>query len=253
MCRQQLLSANNASTAKAAILYFIIQTRAKLQKVKLPAGWMKMMDAEQVVIDGYQLIDFIYTENSLTKAPEKRIKLPGLISPAVYAPLDGFQNITCGEFEDAEIPFYEFLDTPGVEPLVALASILWRPKKLLSSERVNYVFEKKGDIKTYDSKKLHRSFSRLHPWQLYAIFTWYHGCRNQLPLLFPTVHSNHGASNNDEPDIMAFTKCIHSGAGPKNGSRNDIRRSKLFEFMYDMEQEAIKAEELKQEYEKMRK
>lgn len=257
--RQQLISANHIHTQKANILCFIIELRAKEQKIKLPRGWVSIIDPEQMVVNGYTLLEFIYGENSLTKVPESRISLPGLFSPAVHAPKHGFQSITCGEFEDAETRFYEFIENPTPEPLAHLASILWRPNSFSLSFR-----EGRGEVKpymqlkpngesvTYHAEKLFPKFLKLKPWQLYAVFTWYHGSRNQLPQMFPTVHETHGEAKNDEPDIMAFTKCIHSGAGPKNGSRIQIRRTLLFEYMYEMEQEAIKANEMKEEYERLK-
>ena len=54
----------------------------------------------------------------------------------------------------------------------------------------------------------------------------------------------------EEPDPMVFTKCIHAGAGPKNGTRDQVRMLNLKEYFFDMELEAIKAKELKKEYEK---
>ena len=57
------------------------------------------------------------------------------------------------------------------------------------------------------------------------------------------------AINPARPDIMAFTNCIHAGAGPKNGTRQQIRLLKLSEFMYDMEQEAKKIIEKPQPHE----
>lgn len=257
--RQQLISANDIHAQKANIVSFIIESRAKEQKIKLPNRWLSILDPEQMVIDGYTLLEFIYAENALTKVPESCICLPGLFSPAVYAPNQGFQSITCGEFEDSETRFYEFIENPTPEPLAHLASILWRPKKVFTlsagrgqGEVKPYIRRNSnGESVPYNPEKLYPAFLKLKPWQLYAIFTWYHGSRNQLPQMFPTVHQTHGAPKNDEPDIMAFTKCIHSGAGPKNGTRTDIRRTLLFEYMYEMEQEAIKANEMKEEYERM--
>jgi hypothetical protein len=258
VCRQQLLSANNAHSAKAAVLYFILHNRARVQKVKLSGGWFNMTDPEQMYNSGCELIDFIFNENNLTAVPEKVLKLPGLFSLKVYGPTEGFQDLTCAEFEEAEIFFNQFIEAPNAEAIARLAAVLYRPaqkytlytKKPLAKKP--FVFIENGKWQTYDPERLYKRFQKLLPWRLYAVFVWYHGCRNQLPLMFPTVHDNFGESKNDEPDILAFTKCIHAGAGPKNGTRNEIRRTKLLEFMFEMEQEAIKAKEMKEEYEKLK-
>jgi len=244
--RQMLLNATNQQVARAAVLHYIINHRAKLQGMKLPAGWIDLMDAEQAVINGYPLLDFIYNENTLTQAPENHIRLPGFLPLTVHGP-GNFENITCGEYEDTEIFFNQFYEEPGEKPLAGIAAVLWRPKGELY---LSFKAENSTWIHYNTNRIIHR-FLKLAPWRLYAIFTWYTGCRNQLPKLFATVYEKHSDSS-DQPDMLAFTKCIHAASGPKNGTRDQIRILKLYELMFDMEQEAIKAKELKEYYEQQR-
>lgn len=256
ICRQQLKPGNTKDVAKAKILKFIISLRTKLSKKKLPAQWMNVIDAEQAVMHGYPLLDFVYEENNLTQPAEKKIILPGLFSSAVYAPGDGFENLTCGEYEDAIIEYNNFIKEPEGTPLANIAAILWRPMSSLPlfgrgrrRERLPYsqLTTHNSQLITYDSQKRVKHFLALQPHRLYAIFVWFTGCMGQMPLMFPTIYQKN-ADSSEEADLMAFTKCIHAGAGPKNGTRQQIRMMKLFEFMFDMEQEAIKAEELQKQY-----
>jgi hypothetical protein len=241
--RQQIKEGNTQEAARAAILKFIISLRTKLSKQKLPPQWMNLIDAEQAVINGYPLLDFIYNENELTRVPEQKIM-------CFYGPADAFEELTCGEFEDTEIEFNKFYTEPDIIPLAKLAAILWRPSSipLCRSRRVSYITwqHKTATYKTYDANKPAKHFLKISPERLYAIFTWYVGCRSQLPKLFPTVHE--GGEKKNEMDLHAFTKCIHAGAGPKNGSRQTIRLMKVFEFFFDMEEEAIKAKEQEKIY-----
>ena len=248
ICRQQLKEGNTQAMQKAAILKYIINLRSKYSKKKLPAGWMNLLDAEQAVMQGYPLLDFIYNDNTLTNQPEQCISLRRyLFNKKYYGPGNTFENVTCAEFEDASIFFNQFYIQPDGNPLAQIAAILWRPQK--NKKRVPYCMLAADNLQliTYNADKKVKQFIKLRPWRLYAILTWYAGCFNLLQKLFPTVYEKHG-NKKEEVDVMAFTKCIHAGAGPKNGNRQHIRLMKLYEFMFDMEQEAIKAKELEKLY-----
>jgi hypothetical protein len=248
VCKHQLINVKNQIISKAALLIYIIRNRAKLQKQKLPNHFEQMIDAEDISINGYPLLDFIYEENRLYRQLIKRINLPvnlfGFKLPfrgwGLYGPQSGFDNLTCGEFEDAEMFFNKFHEEPGIESLAYLAAILWRPK---NTPYIRF-HAKTRKYKTYNAEKRVKQFLKLPPWQLYACFVWYAGCRSLLPKAFPAVYE----PDNDAPDIQSvnpFTDCIHSAAGPKNGTRNEVRMTPVKELFYEMNLEALKAKELK--------
>ncbi|HVX00701.1 MAG TPA: hypothetical protein VHA52_09755, partial [Candidatus Babeliaceae bacterium] len=233
----------NFKQTRPRLLKYIVESRAKAAGKKLPKTWMTVVDKEQMVIDGYPLLDFVFKENDLTKIPE-----PVVLRGKTFYPVT-FDNITCGEFEDAEIISNNFFKEPSDKLLASLTSILFRPKKkgiIMPYMTFNF---RASSFKVYDHSKVQRRFLKLTPGHLYSIYIWYLGCRKQLTEIFPSVYSG-GVEAPSDP--LAFTNCIHAGAGPKNGNRSQIRAMKLYEFMYDMEQEAIKAIELKQEYERLR-
>jgi hypothetical protein len=62
------------------------------------------------------------------------------------------------------------------------------------------------------------------------------GIKNAFPLLF-----NGDGNNNDAPDELAFTKLIHHAAGPRNGTRDQIRRLEVKEFLFDCQLQAEQA------------
>jgi len=210
---------------------------------------MVVVDAEDMVKDGYPLIDFIFTKNELTNLPAP-ITLPLLwrgVGVRHFYPIP-FEDMTCGEFEDCEIFINKFFETPGSDPLASLAAILFRPREKGATVPYMVYNFKTAQYTIYKAAAAKKYFVKLKPEVLYSIFVWYTGCRAQLTLMFPTVYAG---SDEGPTDPLAFTNCIHSGAGPKNGSRMQIRVMKVFEFMYDMEQEAIKAEQLREEYERI--
>ncbi len=247
-----LSSFQNPTSVRAAILTGLLSIRAKTKGIELTGNILKRLDAEDAFINGYPLCDFIFTDNNLTTQPFPAVRLPfdirhPLKSGTTYhGPDSEFNNITCGEFEDAEIFFYQFREDPSHDALAHLAAILWRPK---NTPYISLVNHRKVE---YNAEAVVPLFSRLPAWQLYAIYTWYVGCREQLPKLFRHAFGSEGgkpAAN----DYMAFTKCIHAGAGPKNGSREQIRLMPLKEFFFDIDLESQKAKELKAELEKNKK
>lgn len=233
-----------APQANASLFLNLLRMRSS-KKFK---GIEKHLDGEDIVINGYPAISFIYKENNLTRQPYPKIKLPGLSFRNYYGPADDFNSLTCGEFEDAEFFFNRFKIDQTAEHLAHLAAILYRPKNIFSNKIKKYhrLIKNTDSYETYDAEKIYLKFKKLKPWVLYSIFLWYAGCREQLPKIFPNCF---GASKQEteetrDPDFLIFTKCIHAGAGPKNGTRNQIRCTLLKEFFLEIELQNIENIEL---------
>ena len=262
-----LLTESDPATVRALVLKHILENRTANSKSKnpkseiknaLPLEWFLHLDAEQVVLDVFPLLDFIFQKNDLTNTPEP-LKLKNLV---FYPQI--FENITCAEYEDCEVIANQFSEKASRELLTQLAAILFRPAAInlnplnhskqstINSEPEPYLqFNPRTQtFYTYQYKQKLKYFKSVPHEDLYAIFIWYAGCRAELPLMYPTVYE--GGSSGDGPDLAAFTKCIHSGAGPKNGTRQQVRGTKLYEFMFDMEQEAIHAKEMEAEIERIK-
>lgn len=243
VARHLLINYASQEAARAAIFRDIFLLRAA--KAKLSEDILERVSMDDLICQGLPLLDFVYKENTLTKQPCLVLQYFNRwgMHVKLHGPASDFNSLTCGEFEDAEIYFLQFLEDPKHEHLVKLAAILWRKKGKaymhFSHWRHRWV--------SYDGKRRMRFIQRLAPEVLYGIFLWYFGCRAKLPQLFPTVYKG-GGKKDDEVDLMAFTKCIHSGAGAKNGSREAIRRTLLKEYFMEMELEAVKAAELEAEY-----
>jgi hypothetical protein len=239
---------------RAMLLDTFFKIRSKEQKVKLPPKLMGRIDDEDAVMNGYPLFNFIFDDNDLTEQPYNRIKLPGLMPCTVYGPQSAFDDITCGEYEDAHISYLQFKTEPKPEHLARMMAILWRPKHsrlTTAGYRLPYltINHNTNTFRSYDADALYHRFLKLPLWVLFTAFTWYDGCQNELQKIFHEVYKKNAVSNepstiNNEPDLLAFTRCIHAGAGPKNGTRDQIRNSKLKEFLFDVQEEIIKANEL---------
>lgn len=195
---------------------------------------LALIDIEDLAMHYMQLTNFMFDSIELTTQP-----YPVLLN--LHGPKSTFENLTCGEYEDAEALFVQINDQLKAHSLVRRSSvfafenvvilnqfinILWRP--LIHTERASYINYKPSNeaLVLTDSQRM-------------VCLLWYMGCKAQLPKMFPMVF-NQDADGDGKPDAMATTKLIHHGAGPKNGTRTDIRKMLLFEFLYDLQLEAEK-------------
>jgi len=190
---------------------------------------LELISVEDMAMNYGPLTEFITNGIALTAQP---VTIKGMASPE-----DGFANITCGEYEDAEALFMEILeqlkqyqeDTKGefindhLHVLCKWFAVLYRPKT------------EDGNAEPYIPAKA--QVYNPGTQNLLLAMLWYMGCNAQLPKMFPMVFLHDGKA---EPDPMAITKLIHHGAGPKNGTREQIRQMPLLEFLYDLQLEAEK-------------
>ncbi len=227
----QLTQNENLFIGKALVFTALIDSRAALQNIQLPADWKTNLNYDDAATQGFDAIGFLYKENNRTINPYPQLTVGG---KRMIGPADDFNEITCGEMEDCEVFFMLFSQEPSLELLAKIAAVLWRPR--------NAPYNAKA------SESRVARFKSLPPEVLFAIYIWYTGCRNQLPKIFKEVYAG-GDSQSNEPDVTAFTKCIHAGAGAKNGTRDKIRIMPAKEFLFDMNLEAINAKAIAAQYE----
>lgn len=235
VCMEQLEERESGHVKQALILTQIVELRAKAEGITLPRDWKSRLNFEDAATQGFDAIQFLFKEkgNDRTINPYKRLVVAG---KTLMGPADDFNSITCGEMEDCETILYYISKEPSVKNLASLAAILWRPRF--------------APYKAEASEKRAPGFEKLPVEKLLCILAWYTGCNNVLPKYFPDVYSSSKADTTDEGYDPAFTKCIHAGAGPKNGTRDEIRKMLAKEFLFDMQLEAEAAERLKREYER---
>ncbi|MFC4261909.1 hypothetical protein ACFOWM_03400 [Ferruginibacter yonginensis] len=228
----QINHGNSEPVSKAVVLTSIIEQRAKQNGIELPSTWKESLDFEAAATQGFDAINFLYTTNNRTINPYPTLTVGG---KRMIGPADDFDSITCGEMEDCEVFFMQMVQEPSINKLAHIAAILWRPRN--------------APYKAKQCESRIPAFEALPLPQLFAIYMWYTGCRNNLPLYFPKVYGG-GSNTSTTPDLTAFTKCIHAGAGAKNGLRENIRAMLAKEFLFDMNLEAEQAEEMRKKYER---
>lgn len=185
----------------------LLQQLAKEQKCNIPQNINTQLSPEQCAIELLALLEYLFNNINLTRLP-----FDGGMS-------ESFNDITCGEFEKTEESFNLFNDTKDEKHLVDLAESIFRGS--LSFKGADY------------------------PRKLPIVFTWYLSCRKHLHEIFNNIYEGSDEQVNIDVALMAFTKMIHLGAGERNGSREDIRKMKLKEFLYDISLMIEQAEEEK--------
>lgn len=206
---------------------------------KRAAALIEKMDAEDFGMAQADLLKWMWQENQLTRLPMATIKVPGIAQPC-KVPAADFNDLLVGEFEDAEIFFALFNSNKNHDHLMQLAATLLKPERVYN--------------KHYSADKMLPHFNRMPADLLFIVYLWYAACRSLLPKLFPLVYGGGaGGESVTAPDLTAFTKCIHAGAGPENGTREQIRALPIKEFLFDMQLKAKAAKDLQAEMDAVRR
>lgn len=221
----------NADIALLATV--LLEHRLAVSGVKNPQKTIRRIVVEDLVLEFLPHIEKLLSKVDRTVNPFPVLKNWW---HTLQGPADNFRSLTCGEFEDCEVFFQSYCENQDIEHLRMIATILWRPTR--GGRIVPY--------KGYDVERGKSFFREGQGPNLHAIYLWYSGCRQQLPAIFETLY-NSGETLGETPDLTAFTNLIHAGAGPRNGTREQIRSMKLYEYLYDCELQARDAKRLQEE------
>lgn len=233
---QQLAEHSSPWAMKAQLLTRLIEMRAAKHNINLPSHWKSILNYDDAATAGFDAINFLYSEHDRTINPYPVLQIG---SHRLYGPADNFNTILCGEMENCEIWFYKFQEETESDYLAQIAAVLWRPKDFWRKKVVPF-----SEIR---AERMLPVLKKLPVEKLLAIYIWYSGCRNQLPKYFPYVYFKGGTESGEPKDDLAFTKCIHAGAGPKNGTRPEVRLTPAKEFLFEMDLQAKEVEEIKKQ------
>lgn len=227
----------NSVKMKVVIFNAFIKIRAEHHNIKLPPSLLESMDYDEVVTQLFPAMDWIFNSNTLSSQPYKSLNFQLIFhTDRFIGPQDDFNNMTVGEYEDAETYFFEFVENNSIASLAAMAAILFRPKNK------PYLSINNGQLVTYNHEEYLPFFIKLKKEKLFSIFLWFTGCRNMMATYFPILFSDE-TNKSTKPDRLSFTKCIHAGAGAKNGTRQQIRMLPIKEFFFELNEEAKQVKE----------
>lgn len=173
-------------------------------------------------------VDFIFNDPPVISKPN--------LCRSLVAP-DFEKDMTVAEFEEISALLPRALKEPDIA--ATIAAILYR-RRGVPFLSFNY---KNNDYDTYKYASMVSRFMSLPPEKISAVTLWCVGQMHLAKKIFPEVFEGKGSGPDDG---LAFTRCIHAAAGPKNGTRNQVRATPLYEFLFEMQQEAIKAKEIEE-------
>lgn len=214
----------------------LLQSRTR--HLRMPRHWLSLIDISDFGIAQAELLPFISQGTTLTRQPFPLLKARwwGLFPFTLgMGPADDFNDLYVGEYEEADLFSNLFAQTQEVKYLVLLAATLYRPSRVWNAQ--------------YKADKHDKPFWKLAPEALMLIYTWFKGCQNKLPALFPDLMEKPAGQQKSAPDLAVFTKCIHAAAGPKNGKRSEVRALPLKEFLFDMNLDAKAYKEQMRQFE----
>lgn len=221
------------------MLRLSIQHSHPYLKPEMVGRILTLINIEDLAASYSNLLAFIFESVTLTEQRQAFFGVPNKEILFFYGPKSSFEDLTVGEFEDADHCFGQWQAARKAENthltrshLAHLVAILYRP----------YVGSVRQPYTGYDATLQLKHIGSIGLEKLYTVLLWYMGCKALLPKMFPLVYNHPAAAPGDiaEPDPMAITRLIHHGAGPKNGTRDDIRRMRLHEFLFDLNLEAEK-------------
>lgn len=181
----------------------LIEYRLTAEQARL---YIPMLSLEDVSMEYSPLTEFLRGDITRT--------IPITISTG-YCPQPDFDDTTAGIFEEADVHLSTWLQHSD-------------PDQLIQFFKTWYKLEYPSPV---------------NPSTLKAIALCFIGCKNNLKRYFPLVFNApaEGEANSSAPDALALTRLIHHAAGPKNGTREQIRKTLIKEFLFDCQLEAEKA------------
>ena len=187
-------------------LLLILEHRLSEKRIKNIPNIIEALNVEDLALNK-ELIQFITDAPTLTHWPLQ-------FNSYKFCDND-FNSMTCGIFEDTELAFFNYNEEKNACNLTELIS------KITSTEffKINALDQAKKNL----------------------ILLWYLSCRNMLSSWFSSLYNG---SESAEATGLEFTKLVHNGAGERNGTRENIRKMLLKEFLFDMDLQAKQALEI---------
>lgn len=196
----------------------------------------------------YPLMDWVFKSNDLTKNILPVINIPKgyefMSADKLYGPADSFDNLTMGEFDDAEYWFDQFTasamkDTHALHMMIAILYRSGVPKYKPGM----------GDIR----ERYNIHLNELRAAQLVkvpagikmGILLWYMGCRSEIVAQYGFLFKKSGKSNSG---LSGWTPVIHDLAGGKFGNLKETNETLLKTILYELKLNNVKMEAMKADH-----
>jgi hypothetical protein len=194
LTKKQVLFVSRLFQGQLTIVDFKIKALFKFLSIRKKV--LKGMDHEDVYFL-CESLNFLFKEVSLTKN-----LLPVLQTGRrkYLGPADAMMNCTFGEFTMANSLLDSFSKTKEQKYLDEMVAVLYRPRKWFWFIRKSFT-DNQDPRKLFVNrtlKKRGRMISRLDYEIKYAVFLFFSGVLNSLPLLYPYVYQQQGDTGSED-------------------------------------------------------
>jgi hypothetical protein len=194
LTKKQVLFVSRLFQGQLTIVDFKIKALFKFLSIRKKV--LKGMDHEDVYFL-CESLNFLFKEVSLTKN-----LLPVLQTGRrkYFGPADAMMNCTFGEFTMANSLLDSFSKTKEQKYLDEMVAVLYRPRKWFWFIRKSFT-DNQDPRKLFVNrtlKKRGRMISRLDYEIKYAVFLFFSGVLNSLPLLYPYVYQQQGDTGSED-------------------------------------------------------
>jgi len=181
------------------------------------------------------VLHFLFAENTLTRAPYRRINAPAGIIPFYhYAPGVMLKGVSFEEFIMLDKYYLHYTEEKAAKSLDILCAIMYRPKaKNLDVKSPEW----NGDMR--EAYSPHLIDHRLKYWSSneialkLSIYRYYEGCRRSMQTYCPHLFDSSEVSGAREP--ADWSDILHGMAGGKFGPMADTKKTPYMEVLKDMD------------------
>ncbi len=159
----------------------------------------------------------------------------------LHGPDSALFNITWLEFMKLETTYSQMGEDP--EAINRLAGILYRTGNRTRNSKTG---DKRIEYNDFDLPKYTRRAKRLRAWQLLYIRLFYEGCRAYIIQRHPHAFGDGGTPSEPKPLIQAFNELTNALTSNDPTKAETIRKTRLWDILPAMEQNAKTAKELKE-------
>lgn len=196
--------------------------------------------------------DFLISDRTLVTNPFPFLRLPWYrFAPKLHGPSDGLKNISIWEFALAERALIDYFNTEETEHLDNLLAILYRPASI--QKLIRRWFHHVPDVRqTFNDQTFSNRIPLMKRIPLetkVAVSLFVNSVRLSFkdPERFPHIYND--VQKRAHGKELSWADVIMEMSGEVPGNEENTGRVNLYTFLYRLELNAIKAEELKKQSE----
>lgn len=226
----------------------IHRTKNMMDKLVLSQGYLEAASKLFLLCEQF---NFLLTDRKIHKNPLPVIRRGSLLA-ALYGPSDGMKNITIWEFAMAENQMLQYANKEDDGCIDNLLAILYRPRSVWQCIRSWFVFVPDLRLPFNDAnytKRLPR-VNKISAGEKLAVVMFFNSVRESFKDRFPHIYNEHQKRTSGRN--LSWGDVIIEMSGEVPGNEEKVGKVNLYTFLYRLELNAIKVEEMEKEMEQIK-